>query len=195
MGTRGSLCKTVGNLTFTILCFLFFVYYHYLFLPTPQNIVPNNRAITVVQKYLTAVYGGFLQYDILCFHRQAKHCVRKVCEYSVGKDRSVEPSGGVLNSFIKVLFLLKMQEHDNINDGLRHCLATNYLFVEQKISVPKQKIVLQYSTFERGYLWFQIYLCKYYLKLGKTQIFSYRECAPGTLTLSGIKMGAYGSMK
>jgi hypothetical protein len=81
---------------------------------------------------LTAVYGGFLQYDILCFHRQAKHCVRKVCEYSVGKDRSVEPSGGVLSSFIKVLFLLKMQENDNINDELRHCLTTYYLFVEYK---------------------------------------------------------------
>jgi len=81
---------------------------------------------------LTAVYGGFLQYDILCFHRQAKHCVRKVCEYSVGKDRSVEPSGGVLNSFIKVLFLLKIQEHDNINNGPRHYLKTYYLFVEMK---------------------------------------------------------------
>jgi hypothetical protein len=75
-----------------------------------QNIVPKSGAITVVYKYLTAVYEGFLQYDVLCFHKQAKHCVRKFWEYYVGKDRSLESSGGFLSSVIKILFLQKCNE-------------------------------------------------------------------------------------
>jgi len=41
--------------------------------PRSQNIVPNIRAVTVVERNLTAVYGGFRQYDQCCFHKQAIH--------------------------------------------------------------------------------------------------------------------------
>lgn len=68
--------------------------------------VPKMRAITVVKKILVAVYDGFLQYDLCCFHRQAIHCVKKDCAYWLGKCRSVDPGGGVLSSLIKALFLL-----------------------------------------------------------------------------------------
>lgn len=71
--------------------------------------VPNRRATMVVKKNLTAVYGGFLQYDKCCFHRHAMHCTGNDCEYWVGKYRSLEPAGGMLRSFIKLLFLLKLQ--------------------------------------------------------------------------------------
>jgi hypothetical protein len=57
--------------------------------------------------------------------------VRKACEYSVGKDRSLEPSGGVLSSFIKVLFLLKY------NKITKLVLPETSLFCGIKISVPK----------------------------------------------------------
>lgn len=57
----------------------------YLLVPRSQNIVPNIKAITVVKKILTAVYGGFLQYDKCCFHRHAMHCTMKDWEYCVGK--------------------------------------------------------------------------------------------------------------
>jgi len=35
------------------------------------------------------------------------HCVRKDCEYWVGKYKSLDPGGGVLSSLIKALFLLQ----------------------------------------------------------------------------------------
>lgn len=60
----------------------------------------------VVNNSLTALYGGFRQYDQCCFHRQAIHWVKNDCEYCVGKYKSFEPGGGVHNSLIKVLFLL-----------------------------------------------------------------------------------------
>jgi len=47
----------------------------YLLVPRSQNIVPNNKAMINVKNNLTALYGGFLQYDKFCFHRQAMHCV------------------------------------------------------------------------------------------------------------------------
>lgn len=78
----------------------------YLLEPISQNIVPNKTAMTAVKRNLTAVYGGFLQYDKFCFQRQALHCVKKGCEYRVGKNKSSEPGGGVLNSSIMFLFLL-----------------------------------------------------------------------------------------
>jgi len=60
--------------------------------------------------------------------------VRKVCEYSVGKDRSLEPSGGVLSSFIKVLFLLKYNKVTKL--VLTETLFDSVLsFIE--ISIPK----------------------------------------------------------
>jgi len=68
--------------------------------------VPNIKAMTVVDNSLTALYGGFRQYDQCCFHRQAMHWVKKDCEYRVGKYRSFEPGGGALSSSIKALFLL-----------------------------------------------------------------------------------------
>jgi hypothetical protein len=52
----------------------------FIFFPRFKNIVPKMRAITVVKKILVAVYDGFLQYDLCCFHRQAMHCVKKGCE-------------------------------------------------------------------------------------------------------------------
>lgn len=58
-----------------------FIAVHYLFLPIPQNMVPNKSATAIVKRYLTTIQGGFLQYDRCCFHRQANHCVRKSCEY------------------------------------------------------------------------------------------------------------------
>jgi hypothetical protein len=68
--------------------------------------VPKMRAMTVVKKILVAVYDGFLQYDLCCFHKQAMYCVVKGCEYWFGKNRSLDPGGGVLSSLIKALFLL-----------------------------------------------------------------------------------------
>uniref|UniRef100_A0A0A9HXR2 Uncharacterized protein n=1 Tax=Arundo donax TaxID=35708 RepID=A0A0A9HXR2_ARUDO len=82
----------------------------YIFLPKFKKMVPNMRAITVVKNILVAVYDGFLQYDLCCFHRQAMHCVMKDCEYCVGKYKSLDPGGGVLSSLIKVLFLLQMTQ-------------------------------------------------------------------------------------
>lgn len=98
--------KSVKKITNIKYFLVFIVIYIYLFLPTPQNIVPNNSAITTVKKKFTAIYGGFLQHDKRCFQRQAKHCITKDCEYLVGNNKSLEPSWGVLNSFIKFLFLL-----------------------------------------------------------------------------------------
>ena len=71
-----------------------------------QNMVPNNKAMTVVKKSLTAVYGGFLQYDRCCFQRQALHWLMNDCEYFVGKFKSGEPGGAILRSLIMSLFLL-----------------------------------------------------------------------------------------
>jgi hypothetical protein len=78
----------------------------YTFLPRFRKIVPKMRAITIVKNILVAVYDGFLQYDLCCFHRQAIHCVKKDCAYWFGKHRSVDPGGGVLSSLIRALFLL-----------------------------------------------------------------------------------------
>jgi hypothetical protein len=78
----------------------------YTFLPRFKKMVPKIRAITAVKKILVAVYDGFLQYDLCCFHRQAIHCVKKDCACWLGKYRSVDPGGGVLSSLIKDLFLL-----------------------------------------------------------------------------------------
>jgi hypothetical protein len=47
--------------------------------------VPNIKAMKVVKKNLTAVYGGLRQYDQRCFHKQAWHWTQKDCEYCVGK--------------------------------------------------------------------------------------------------------------
>lgn len=80
----------------------------YLLEPISQNIVPNNKAMIVVNKSLTALYGGFRQYDRCCFQRQAMHWVMKVCEYFVGKYKSLKPVVGVLSSLIKALFLLNV---------------------------------------------------------------------------------------
>jgi hypothetical protein len=85
-------------------CFGFYVLY--LLEPISQNIVPNIKAVNVVNRSLTAPYGGFRQYDKCCFHRQAIHWVKKGCEYCVGKYKSFEPGRGVLSSLIKALFLL-----------------------------------------------------------------------------------------
>jgi hypothetical protein len=79
--------------------------------PRSQNIVPNIKAIKVVKRNLTAVYGGFLQYDQCCFHKQAIHCVTNDVEYFVGKQRSVEPGAGVLNPAMSALFLLNYVTH------------------------------------------------------------------------------------
>lgn len=53
--------------------------------PRSQNMVPNAKAMKVVNKNLTAVYGGLRQYDMRCFHRQAMHWTKKGWEYLVGK--------------------------------------------------------------------------------------------------------------
>jgi len=74
--------------------------------PRSQKMVPRRRAIMVVKKNLTVLYGGLLQYDRFIFHRQAMHCVMDERGYLVGKYRSLEPGAGWLNSFIKALFLL-----------------------------------------------------------------------------------------
>jgi len=81
----------------------------YVFLPMSQKTVPNTKAMINVKKNLTAVYAGFLQYDKRCFHRHARHCIMKGCEYLVGKCRSLEPGGGMLSSLIKALFLLQLK--------------------------------------------------------------------------------------
>ena len=79
----------------------------YTFLPKLKKMVPNTKPISVVKKILVAVYDGFLQYDLCCFHRQAMHCMMKDCEYCVGKYKSLDPGGGVLNSLTKFLFFLQ----------------------------------------------------------------------------------------
>ena len=103
------------------------MHYWYLLEPISQNIVPNNRAMNVVNKSLTALYGGFRQYDRFCFQRQAIHWVKKDCEYFVGKYKSLEPAGGVPSSLIKALFLLivivqywlTIEKHINSNKCLK----------------------------------------------------------------------------
>lgn len=79
--------------------------------------------MTVVNKSLTALYGGFRQYDRCCFQRQAIHWVKKDCECCVVKYKSLEPSGGVLSSLIKSLFLLKVIVH--------HGLRIVYMLIER----------------------------------------------------------------
>ena len=54
---------------------------NYLLVPRSQNIVPNIKAMKVVKKNLTAVYGGLRQYDLRCFHKHAIHWVKKDWEY------------------------------------------------------------------------------------------------------------------
>ena len=54
---------------------------NYLLVPRSQNIVPNIKAMKVVKKNLTAVYGGLRQYDCRCFHKHAIHWVKKDWEY------------------------------------------------------------------------------------------------------------------
>lgn len=51
----------------------FFKFLTYVLDPRFQNIDPNIRAMTVVKRNLTAVYGGFRQYDQCCFHKHAMH--------------------------------------------------------------------------------------------------------------------------
>jgi ABC-type arginine transport system ATPase subunit len=84
----------------------------------------------VVNKSLTALYGGFRQYDRCCFHRQAIHWVKKDCECCVVKYKSLEPSGGTLSSLIKVLFLLKVI----IQNGL--------IYVERAAFTFKHNVVI-----------------------------------------------------
>lgn len=64
---------------------IFFVLLTHNLNPRFQNIVPNNNAMNVVKRSLTAVYNGLRQYDQCCFHKQAMDWVRNGCEYCVGK--------------------------------------------------------------------------------------------------------------
>lgn len=98
----------------------------YFLKPRSQNNEPHIRARTVVKKNLTAVYCGFRQYDLCCFHKQAKHWTRKDCEYCVGKYMSLESGAGLLSSSISALFLLQVKSiscqqmpQKKINDSIK----------------------------------------------------------------------------
>jgi len=98
-------------------------------LPKFKKMVLNMRATTVVKKILVAVYEGFLQYDLFCFHRQAMHCAWKDCEYWVGKYESFDLRGGLLSSLTKALFLLQQCDVISI---LRFSIRENDLSKKHK---------------------------------------------------------------
>lgn len=66
----------------------------YLFAPTCQNIEPNTNAANIVKIILIALYGGFLQYRILCFHKHLTNCDHVFCEYNVSNFNGFEPGEG-----------------------------------------------------------------------------------------------------
>lgn len=66
----------------------------YLFEPTSQNMVPNNKALIMVNIILIALYGGLLQYTRFCFHKHLTNCDHVFCENNVSNFNGCEPAGG-----------------------------------------------------------------------------------------------------